>query len=521
MAGAMAIVKGGRDLNLSSLRRLAVPAALLAFTLFARFNALGDPDYHVDETFYLLVGEAMHHGAAPYVDIWDRKPPGLFAFFWLLAGISTSVLTFQIAALAFTAATAWLVHYIALRCVDRVGALLAGLTYIAWLQPLLGGGGQSPVFYNLLVVAAVALLVRGLDPLQAPAPRRDAIAAALLCGIAVTFKPTTVFEGAFIVLAFTWREWTGTRSAASTLRLFLPMAVAATLPTAAGVGWYVSHGHFGAYWQATVISNFHKGRAIPEVFAHTVRFLLLLGLPLTASALLGQIRMRQEQGSTPFARLLRLWLLAALIGFLAVPNFYSHYALALVPVLAVAAAPWFAHWLVGRGVAILSILWALHYGQTFDFGKAGQSAQRFDRVTQVVRANMPHGTLYIHDGPPWLYHTASAKLPGRFVFPEHLSMATEAGAIGVDPVSELARILAGKPDVIVLTDTVKPDYNRATFALLQKEVERHYTPVCTLPGKDFEHEFTFHVLSRSPNPDRSACPAGSLGSKVLPKPWPA
>ncbi|WP_277274915.1 ArnT family glycosyltransferase [Novosphingobium cyanobacteriorum] len=476
----------------------------------------------MDETFYLLVGDAMHHGAAPYVDIWDRKPPGLFAFFWLLAGISTSVLTFQIAAVIFTAATAYLIHLIALRWADRTGAALAGLTYIAWLQPLLGGGGQSPVYYNLFVVGAVALLVRGLDDLPVGIRHRHAIGAALLCGIAVSFKPTALFEGAFVVLAFAWREWSRTRSASSTLHLFVPMAVAASLPTVLAMAWYIAHGQFEAYWQATVISNFHKGRSVAAVWAHTVRFLLLLSLPLTACALLGQVRARQEQGCSPFALLIRGWLMAALAGFLAVPNFYSHYALPLVPVLAVAAAPWFAHGLVGRVVAVVSMIWALHYGQSFDFDKATQSAARFERVTQVLRANMPHGTLYIHDGTPWLYHTTQARLPGRFVFPEHLAMSNEAPAIGVDPVAELARVLAQAPDAIVVTDTLRPEYNRTTFAMLQREVTARYTLVCALPGADFEHSFTFYIYALNQAPDRRQCPSAAARSgKVLPKPWPA
>ena len=31
-----------------------------------------------DEQFYLLVGDRMLHGLLPYVDVWDRKPVGLF-----------------------------------------------------------------------------------------------------------------------------------------------------------------------------------------------------------------------------------------------------------------------------------------------------------------------------------------------------------------------------------------------------------------------------------------------------------
>ncbi|MGJ3625795.1 hypothetical protein AB5I41_00100 [Sphingomonas sp. MMS24-JH45] len=31
--------------------------------------------------YYLLVGDRLFHGALPYVDVWDRKPVGLFLVF--------------------------------------------------------------------------------------------------------------------------------------------------------------------------------------------------------------------------------------------------------------------------------------------------------------------------------------------------------------------------------------------------------------------------------------------------------
>ncbi len=46
----------------------------LAVALLIRGPTFGYPLLHIDEQFYLLVGDRMLHGALPYVDIWDRKP---------------------------------------------------------------------------------------------------------------------------------------------------------------------------------------------------------------------------------------------------------------------------------------------------------------------------------------------------------------------------------------------------------------------------------------------------------------
>ena len=50
----------------------------LAVALLTRVSTFGDTGYHNDELLYFLVGQRMHDGLLPYVDIWDRKGPGLF-----------------------------------------------------------------------------------------------------------------------------------------------------------------------------------------------------------------------------------------------------------------------------------------------------------------------------------------------------------------------------------------------------------------------------------------------------------
>ena len=86
-------------------------AGILLFTVLLRVWDFGNPVIHVDEQFYLLVGDRMLHGAVPYLDIWDRKPIGLFllyAFFRLLPG--DGILAYQFAACASAALTALIVR---------------------------------------------------------------------------------------------------------------------------------------------------------------------------------------------------------------------------------------------------------------------------------------------------------------------------------------------------------------------------------------------------------------------------
>jgi len=490
-------------------RKLRHHAAMLglmvAITLAARGANLGNPDYHADESFYLLVGSAMHQGAIPYVDIWDRKPPGLFVFFWLLSGIAPSVLSYQIAAIGFVAATAVVVSRLASRWSGRLGAVLAGATYIAWLQPLLGGGGNAPVFYNLFVASAVLLLVRRIEQREASINLAEAGLAALLCGVAVSFKPTAVFEGAFVVLAFVIIEWRRTQNWRRAAFVLAITGMAASLPMLAAVLWYALQGDLATFVQATVLSSFHKTGANPAVFWVAVRYLAALTFLLVASAALGCNSWLETRRNGDFAALMFWWLGASIAGFLAVPNFYSHYALPLVPVLAVFSAPFLDKRPVGQVLASLSIGWALVLGQSFQFTQAAQVKEQFERVVAVAKANMPTKTLYVFDGSPWLYAATGAVLPTRFVFPEHLMMRTEASAIGVDPLKELAAVLSRRPDVIVVADFPRPDGNPAAFALLRGSLRRDYTAVCRLRGRTFEHAYLVTIFARSRLPDRRAC----------------
>ena len=60
---------------------------LLAALLFVLFRALPNISYPIgrDQATYLVIGEGLLHGQRLYRDLWDNKPPGIFAPYALLA----------------------------------------------------------------------------------------------------------------------------------------------------------------------------------------------------------------------------------------------------------------------------------------------------------------------------------------------------------------------------------------------------------------------------------------------------
>ena len=235
---------------------------LVIATIAIRSPHFSNPFVHVDEEFYLLVGDRMLHGAIPYVDIWDRKPVGLFL---LYAGIrmlgGNGFIQYQLVAALFAGLTAVVIALMARRISNQIAAVLAGLAYVLALAMSGGQGGQTPVFYNLLVaLAAMQLLLLASEPAGPDVVRRRGLAAMALVGIALQIKYSPLFEGLFfglLLLRLSWRA-----SGGSLARLAADAALwigAAIAPTLLAYAWYVAAGHGDAFLFANLWSISLRG----------------------------------------------------------------------------------------------------------------------------------------------------------------------------------------------------------------------------------------------------------------------
>src|SRR5207302_2792177 len=126
------------------------------------------------------------------VDIWDRKPIGLFLIYAAASALGGSgIVQYQILAAISAGATAWVVRLTALRLgANAIGAWLCGLAYLLWVNLLGGVGGQAPIFFNLPMAVAGWIIVRAIT---APDRGRKSLIGAglgsmLLVGIAIQIK---------------------------------------------------------------------------------------------------------------------------------------------------------------------------------------------------------------------------------------------------------------------------------------------------------------------------------------------
>lgn len=480
-----------------------VLALLAVLAVAVRFVTYGNPALGFDEQFYLLVGDRMVQGDLPYVDIFDRKPIGIFLIF---AGVrwlgGEGFLQYKLVATLFVIATAWLIYLLGRQRAERWGAGLAAALYILWLNLMEGEGGQTPVFYNLLVVGAAWQLfaaMRAPDRLV----QRGALAL-LLIGLALQIKYTVVFEGMFFGLAFLWLAWQQRMAWSRLIGFAATMVALALLPTALVLLYYWAVGEAEAFIFANFLSIFGQGKGPAMIQLFKLAEVSALFLPLGVIAVFGRHALRADM-ARPESRMLRLWLVAAAFGVLVYWRFNSpHYAIPLLLPFCLLLAPALdAKRRLGGAIALIVLL----AGQIVQIHliaiKGGNDAMR----AVAAAAKPKNGFIFVYNGYPGLYMMTGSPMPSRWSFPGHVNAQDEnnAWALGVDPLVETRRILDANPEAIVETFPAFGFGNRETRALLHQVLAARYRPVLCVPNARNRTRVVYRLKGDPWPADLSAC----------------
>ncbi|PZU08215.1 hypothetical protein [Sphingomonas sp.] len=451
---------------------------LLAFAFVLRAPSFGDPAYKIDEQFYLLVGDRMLRGAIPYVDIWDRKPIGLFLIYAgarLLGG--SGLVQYQWLATFCAAGTAMCLFALCRRITGIAAATTAGILYLLWIGIAEGGGGQSPVFYNLPMAGAAALLIA--PPPAAGRARLRGFAAMLLVGIAIQIKYSALFEGFFFGLVAAWQSWRRDRRAAL---IEVPLlALTALAPTIAAIGAYAAMGHLRPFWFANFTSIFLRGETPSDDLHHRAVTGLLRLVPLAVCAVASAWHMLRSDGAGGERREAQAWLAfmgawcaVAVFGFFALGLLYSHYLLPVFVPFSAAAVPIVRRWPTGPVLVGFALLLPACLSGWPETAATARSKRQIANLAAFVPANVTTGCMHMFDGPTALYSVTRACTVTPYIFPDHLSAENEDGAIGVDTVAETRRVLTARPLAITIGDTDVRRPNKKTFAIMREGLARSY-----------------------------------------------
>jgi hypothetical protein len=501
-AGQLTSIDGEREgssgLDFSKTAGLLIVLVAVATRIVAWWN----PVAHVDDQFYLLAGEELLKGHWPYVDVWDRKPLGLFLLYAGIAWIGGgSILGLNLVATAFAAATAFVIRQIALRFASPAGATLAALAYLVAMPVFGGQTGQSPVFYNLLMAGAAWLLFRAADQRDTSSIRAHALAAMLLCGLSITIKQVSFVEGAFFGLAFLWLVKRGGANWVAIIATGALMVAIALLPYALTMAGYALAGETALrdFVYANFISIFERRGWQPIAKVAGAAYFILYLLPLLGMGGWGALS-RWRSRRHDLAQLLLLgWLAASLLGYLAVPAFFDHYTLPVLVPLCISAATFFdrsTRWAFFSALVIFYLL----EGSITDFRHHQRDRQLFDQLRQQVDQARHGGCIYVADGPSWLYSVTTDCRLTRYLFPDHLNLITEEPAVGTDTANELALIMAQRPAVIVTQDKEPGRYSFASRGVLENALNKHYTRVFELPKIKYSEVNGVQVWQRNDLP---------------------
>jgi hypothetical protein len=472
-------VLGGRANRFSDLIAAieALPrwVVFLVAALAVRALTFGNPVVHVDEEFYLVTAQQMLHGAVPFVDIWDRKPVGLSLIYLVpaLFGVPAAIWVYQMMALASVVLTAVLIARLADRAGWSRGALFAGLLYLFLINFGDGQGGQSPVFYNLIVAFAILMIVPRPGDVAEDRGRIDRNALAmLLIGVAMQVKYSVVFEALFLGLWLMWREYRLGATLEHVVRRGLFYAAAIWLPTIAVGAVFAWMGHWDAWFYANFGSIADRQSDPGDVLLRAfLKIALMLGLPLIVCGL-----SRHVPAEDPHEHKVRAlffgWLIAAVIGLLVFGSYFNHYALPVMMPASLCCAGFIGGTRMGRRIFAPAMLVMASVGGEITAISAmyhrGNAAE-----LEALADGIGHGPgcMYVYSGNSILYSYTDRCPVSPWLFPSHLSRERENGALGVDQLEEIRRIFSHRPEIVVM----RPEYfgermeaHRLTMALLAR-----------------------------------------------------
>lgn len=472
---------------------------LLVAAFFLRSAQFGNPINGLDEQYYLLVGDRMWQGLLPYVDLWDRKPFGLFLIF---AGIrllpGDGVIAAQVVATLFAAATALVATLIARRRTGWLPATMAGILYLGAINELWGETTQTPVFYNLFVALAALLVLRSAEAPLSPHGRQLGTAAMLLAGLAIQVKTIALFEGAFLgcwLLATAWRA--GARPPAL-VAITLRLALAGAAPTLAVIALYLALGHFDSWWQANILSVIAKGAPVDPGAHRRLIESIVLAAPLLALALLGLWAATQRFTRWPGEILFLIgWGCVTAAQFFAIGGFWPHYALPLALACAVLAAGGFALPRLGPALFAGALAWPLWHAVMINPAIARSDRAAAARVLAAIPPQVRDQCMFIYEGPVAYYLLAKGCTVTPWSFSAHLRSAVEAPTLGVDPVAALRQALDRRPAAIL---TIQGSQWAERFAandqLIARALARDYVRAAALPNRDYGPRETILVWRR-------------------------
>ena len=425
---------------------VALLGAVSVAVLLPNHPAGRDPAEDAGVFFY--AAQRLLDGGAPYRDIWDHKPPGVYfvdAVGIALAGRTGVWLT----QLAFLVAAALLGYRALRREFDATAAFVGSLAWLAALPRLFLEYGQTSFveFYALPLQFGALLLC------TFPLARSRALGIGALGGAAMLLKPTLVGIVLAIGLVTLLRD---RRGAVATLVL---IALGGLVPLAIVAGWAAARGVLGDMVDQALVYNSAYAAFAP---ASERIDAVLSGLRLTLPSGLAVVSVGAWVYAVATRRFAPTVLAVALVAFpveLALSTWgrgYHYYFIAWLPSMAILAA--FAVTEVQRvaprriaspalalgalAMCVFPALLVTRLALTTDEGRA-RSAGAY-----IAANTRPDDTVLIWGSHSEVLFLAGRRSPTRYVY-QYAALATRGYATPARVEEFLADLQRARPALIL------------------------------------------------------------------------
>jgi hypothetical protein len=273
----------------------------------------------------------------------------------------------------------------------------------------------------------------------------------------------------------------------------LAFAVACALPTALTAFVYFVRGDLPVFLHANFVAPLRYVARDADVDSLVLLRRVLAGmvgmawLLIAAAASVLALRQRRVDLHAVLVATALLWFAAATAGVVLPGKFYPHYFLLWLPPLCIAAALGLREVVVRMaprrpGVALLGVVAIIGsmpvLSELATLGRRGVGLRLPDpsrTAANAVAALVPPGeTAFVVNYEPVIYFLADLRLPTRMPLWPHLA-GDYGNAIGQESDAELARVLASRPAVMVISQPnwrkVRPSARRSIEAVLDADYD--------------------------------------------------
>ena len=458
-------------LPLLARRRLVAAAGMLvlaAWVVAVRWVSFDVSSSDADESLFLLIGGRWLNGHLPYADIWDVKPPGLFAIFALAQrAFGPGILAARILSALAVFTTSLALHRFARRHLGgKSVAIAAAGIYPAYSLILYGLRSRPEMLLAPLVVLGLDLAVREWRRGSREAATSRVVVAGLLFGAAVMIKQTAIFEAILAAGLLSTRSAGAPGSRRFDLRAFVLFGIAGALPTFGFLAYFALSGVEPALYLAPFVGASHRlgGDGITFV-GGALRFLPMLKpiVPLFFGFLLfcTEWRPLRASGQADGCRALALWVFASAAGIIAMRSMYFQYMQPLVPPFLLASLVVIRLFalrieraqirpLVVAGSCLVLAVYPMLWLVFSERENAGWSPLPAKVVAHLQALGLqPSDSLYVPDQETTLYLLAGARIPTRFPQAQHL--VCDFTLPDTDQAAEIHRIMAGAPRFVLVS----------------------------------------------------------------------